>query len=99
MRQKTFAGAVLLAIALFFFSTTVQGEQTRKIDLNTATLCELDSLPGIGLAMAKRILEFRRKNGLFRRVEDLMNVRGIGERKFLKIKDKIKVIPRSPSSP
>ena len=98
MKQKTFTTLLLLAISLLFSSSIVKSGPTQKIDLNSATLCELDSLPGIGLSMAERILEFRRKNGPFRRVEDLMNVRGIGEKKFLKLRDRIKVLPRSSSS-
>ena len=98
MRQKTFSSLVLLAISLLFLSSIVKSGPTQKIDLNSATLCELDSLPGIGLSMAERILEFRRENGPFRRVEDLMNVRGIGEKKILKLRDRIKVLPRSSSS-
>ena len=61
------------------------------VNLNTANFSELDSLPGIGPVMAERILEFRKKNGIFKRAEDLMNVRGIGERKFLKLRDYIVV--------
>ena len=98
MRQKTFSSLVLLAISLLFLSSIVKSGPTQKIDLNSATLCELDSPPGIGLSMAERILEFRRENGPFRRVEDLMNVRGIGEKKILKLRDRIKVLPRSSSS-
>ena len=68
MKQKTFTTLLLLAISLLFSSSIVKSGPTQKIDLNSATLCELDSLPGIGLSMAERILEFRRKNGPFRRV-------------------------------
>ena len=74
-------------------------EPFRKIDLNTATLRELDSLPGIGPSMAQRIVQFRVRNGLFKRIEDLMNVRGIGEKKFLRIKDRIVIGPPAPKPP
>jgi competence protein ComEA len=67
------------------------GEETPRIDLNTATLSELDNLPGIGPVIAERILELREKSGPFKRIEDLMNIRGIGEKKFLKLKDLITV--------
>jgi competence ComEA-like helix-hairpin-helix protein len=62
-----------------------------KIDLNAASATQLEELPGIGPALAKRIVEFRKENGPFKKIEDLMNVRGIGEKKFLNLKDKITV--------
>jgi len=51
-----------------------------KLDLNGATLTELDGLPGIGPALAQRILDERARVGGFRRVDDLLDVRGIGEK-------------------
>jgi competence protein ComEA len=56
------------------------------VNLNSATVAELEGLPGIGPATAARIVEYRQKNGPFKRVEDLMNVKGIGEKSFLKLK-------------
>ena len=61
------------------------------INLNTATVAQLEALPGIGKSTAERILEYRQKNGGFKKVEDLMNVRGIGEKSFLKMKALITV--------
>lgn len=91
MKEK--ALAVLLGAVLLVCFASAQADPPRKVDLNTASLKELDTLPGIGPATAERILEFRKKNGPFKRVEDLMNVRGIGERKFLKLKDRITAGP------
>ena len=56
------------------------------VNLNTATQAQLETLPGIGAKAALRILEYRQKNGSFKKVEDLMNVKGIGEKAFLKLK-------------
>jgi competence protein ComEA len=61
------------------------------INLNTATQSQLETLPGIGPKAAQRILEYRQKNGSFKKVEDLMNVKGIGEKSFLKLKPLITV--------
>ena len=63
------------------------------INLNTATSAQLETLPGIGPAVAARILEYRQKNGNFKKIEELMNVKGIGEKSFLKIKALITVAP------
>jgi competence protein ComEA len=67
--------------------------QKASINLNSATLDQLETLPGIGRKTAERIVEFRQKNGGFKKIEELMNVKGIGEKSFLKIKPLIVVTP------
>jgi competence protein ComEA len=61
------------------------------LNLNTATARELETLPGIGPALARRIVEFREKKGGFRRVEELLVIPGISERKWKAIRDKVEV--------
>jgi competence protein ComEA len=56
------------------------------VNLNTATVAQLDALPGIGKSTAQRIVEYRQKNGSFKKIEELMNVKGVGEKSFLKLK-------------
>lgn len=52
--------------------------EIEPVDINTATAEELQKVPGIGEALARRIIEFREENGRFEKVDDLLNVRGIG---------------------
>ncbi|MGH9009639.1 MAG: helix-hairpin-helix domain-containing protein, partial [Acidimicrobiia bacterium] len=61
------------------------------IDLNTADLAALDSLPGIGPATARAILEERSRRGGFRSTRDLLRVPGIGEGRFARLKDRVRV--------
>ena len=63
------------------------------VNLNTATATQLELLPGVGPATAQRILEYRQKSGGFKKIEELMNVRGIGEASFLKLKALVSVTP------
>ena len=63
------------------------------VNINTASAAEIATLPGIGDKTAARIVEYRQKNGPFKKVEELMNVRGIGEKNFLKLKPQLAVGP------
>lgn len=69
----------------------IYSSKSDKININTAGIAELDSLPGIGEAYAKRIIEYRETNGLFKSIEEIKNVSGIGEKRFEAIKDLITV--------
>jgi competence protein ComEA len=64
---------------------------TGPININTASAAELEGLPGVGPKMAARIIEYRQKNGPFKKIEDVMNVRGLGEKNFLKVKGQLTV--------
>jgi len=66
-----------------------ESPQSNLINLNTATQAELQTLPGVGESTAKKIIDYRTKNGKFKQIEDIMNVSGIGEAKFNAIKDNI----------
>jgi competence protein ComEA len=58
---------------------------TAKVNLNTATVEQLTTLPGVGPKLAARIVEYRQKAGAFRSTQELINVRGVGEKNFSKI--------------
>ena len=63
-------------------AASVESGEAKRININTASPAELEKLPGIGRALAARIIEYRRQFGRFRRAEHLMMVRGISARRF-----------------
>lgn len=99
----TLAGCVTVALMLAAAPAVGAAEQDKPpaarsaaapsapVNLNTATQAQLETLPGIGAATAKRILEYRQKSGGFKKIEELMNVKGIGEKSFLKLKPHVSV--------
>ena len=100
MRTQIFLAlllAVLITPALTLASPQAQAPaavQKTTINLNTATVDQLMTLPGIGQKTAERILEYRTKSGGFKKIEELMNVKGIGEKSFLKIKPLVSAPPK-----
>jgi competence protein ComEA len=91
MRRATVGILTVLVILVCSLPAAAQTTPVTKapaavVNVNTASADQLDALPGIGPALAARIIEYRTKNGAFKKIEDLMNVRGIGEKNFLKLK-------------
>jgi len=69
----------------------VEKEKSSTININAASQSELETLPGIGPSTASKIVNYRNENGNFKKVEDIMNVPGIGEAKFNSLKDYISI--------
>ena len=102
---------LIAAIAVIALTATTFGAQERTptartsatastpVNLNTASAAQLEAIPGVGPAMAERIIQYREKNGSFKKIEDLMNVRGVGEKSFLKMKALITVTAAKPAAP
>jgi competence protein ComEA len=80
-------------------STAPAAASRNLVNLNAATVEQLETLPGVGRKTAERIIEFRTKSGGFKRIEELMNVKGIGEKSFLKLKPLIVVPAKTEKAP
>lgn len=81
------SNAALVDGGNYYISYIREGEN--KISINSATQVQLDTLPGVGEVFAKRIIEYRTKNGAFKTIEELKNVKGIGDSLFESLKDLI----------
>lgn len=89
-RSKRTFMMCLAALCLMAWTVPAMGQEVGKININTATLEQLKTLDGIGESYAARIIEYRQATP-FKQPEDLMNIKGIGEKTFEKIKDRILV--------
>jgi len=95
--------ALPFAVALVFITSPLLAQRATKppvtatavsmevVNLNSATAAQIASLPGIGPKTADLVVQYRQKNGPFKKIEEIMNVRGVGEKSFLKIKDRLSV--------
>lgn len=72
-------------------ATSVRSEKLGRININTASATELELLSGIGPVKAQSIIEYRRRNGLFKTASEIMDVSGIGPKTYVKIKSQITV--------
>ncbi len=72
-------------------ATENAGSSSGRININTATVAELKTLPGIGDVLAQRIVDYRTAHGAFTRIEELMLISGIGEKRFAAIRELVTV--------
>lgn len=104
MLRTNLGGVALFVLALVMLAAPpVEAQAPRasepasaaaaKVDLNTATGEELESLPGVGPRTAELIIEYREQHDGFEKIEELMNVRGIGETTFLRLRSLITATP------
>lgn len=87
---------VLMSLGPSVYAAQDSGSKTKRteelvVDINRAPVKELARLPGIGDKVAARIVAYREENGPFKKIEDIMNVRGIGEKTFVKLRDHLVV--------
>jgi competence ComEA-like helix-hairpin-helix protein len=94
--------SALTATLLLILSSVIGAAQkhppAKPIDLNVANVKELQQLPGVGQVTAQRIIDMRQKSGRFRRVEDLLAIRGISQKKLEALRPYVTVSP-PPASP
>ncbi len=106
MRQSNLIITTLLALCMILSTASAFAAKTptdtkaaaeitsqalSKIDINSADADALTQLPGIGQKTAEKIVSYRKANGQFKNIEDLLNVKGIGQKKFEKLKQFITV--------
>ena len=88
--SRLFGGVAVITVLAFVLNTQMcfsAQECEGKANINTATVEQLSLLPGVGAKIAEDIVAYRTSNGNFTSVEDLKKVKGIGDKKFDKVKD------------
>jgi comEA protein len=87
-------GLILVAVFALSLMTPLLAQTKateKKVDINTADLDELQTLPRIGVKVAQRIIDYRKEHGPFKKIEELMKVQGVGEKIFKLLKNRIEV--------
>ena len=85
-RQSIQLAACLVALAVGIAATGEEKKTSLPVNINTATVAELAELPGVGEVIAQRIVNHREKSGKFRKVEELLVIRGISRKKLEKLR-------------
>ncbi|MET0553303.1 MAG: helix-hairpin-helix domain-containing protein [Vicinamibacteria bacterium] len=103
MKKNRFVAAALAALFAVALSAgsgfaAAKPAPAGKINLNTATADQLTAVPGIGVKLAARIVEHRQKNGSFKSVQELMNVKGVGEKSLGKLEPFLSTGPAEPKA-
>ena len=103
MRAKRLTlGALISGLALILLCAAAQADKhppAKPIDLNLANVKELQELPGVGPVTAQRIIDMREKSGRFHRIEDLLAIRGISQKKLDAMRPYVTVSATLPPTP
>jgi comEA protein len=101
MKTLKRAAIATILVTACAFGVAAQAKQppAHPLDLNVANVKELEQVPGIGPKTAQAIVDFRHKSGRFQRVEDLLAIKGISQRKLDKMRPYLKVTPAPPPPP
>ncbi len=96
MKRLSYQELALLLLVVLFILPVLNlqagpAPAADKVNINTASQADLDKLPRIGPKVAQRIIDYRKEHGPFKRVEDLMKVKGIGEKTFARLKDLVTI--------
>jgi len=91
LTRRLAAAGLALALALTLAAGTAHAAADAPVDINKASVEQLTELPGVGTTLAARIVEYREQQGPFSSAEELMNVKGIGEKSFEKLRPQVTV--------
>jgi competence protein ComEA len=95
VRSSILTALIFTTLVSAAASSGAAAEAKRTVNINSADTGQLSFLPRVGMSVAQRIVDFRKQNGPFKRTEDLMLVRGIGEKTFLLIKPYVAIAGES----